>query len=301
MIRTNGFINLDLLLIQRGVNITDIGTIKESPLVKDVFNSKKSLLIDLDGESYYFKTSRLSSPYNELIANELAKDFGIESVEYDLATLNNKKGVISKSFRKDNATYITGYQLLLDAGYDKLKSHNLETIWNAIEYRYRNHPNKNEIVEKLTNSVVSTFIFDMILFNTDRHFFNWEIEETKDNIKIVPIFDHEFMLSDDSINAYIPLTVDGESHGMRNNLELFINISEDKIADSIKDNLWIISAENLELIFRRIELKTEYPMPEEKKNYYLKRYNDHLNYLKSILIKDENILERDDLYEGKNR
>jgi len=305
MVRKEGFIDLDKELKNKGVDITSMDTILKSPMVKSEYEFEESsilLKLEYDNEISYFKYSDNVIPYNELVANELARDFGFDVVEYDLAVLGNRKGVVSKNFRKRDTTYITGEEILLDFGYSSLNddSHNLENIWDALEYRYRDHNNKREIVEKLMGRVVSLFIFDILLCQNDRHSANWEIEESESKIDIAPIYDNERMLSYTGASAFLLMLADDEDRNLRKNLEAFFRVSSENFSNIIKNKMWIISDENLESIFRVIEDKTGYPMPQDIKDYYLKEFRFHRIKLKKII---DNIdrLERDDINERKNK
>lgn len=293
MNRIDGYINLDEILKNKNVDITSVDTIIQSPLVKIAPNSNYILLIELDNELYYFKYKKFISPYNELVINELAKDFGISTVDYDLAILNGKKGVLSKHFRKEDATYITGEKLLNDIDCDAFgTANNLETIWYALEHRYKDHFNKEKVVENLMNKIVNMFIFDIIVGQTDRHALNWEIEECENNIDIAPIYDNEQIFINWQGNTYLTLLVDEDSsYSSIKNLETFKNISSDEYCDFIKNKLWIISDKNLESIFEKIKSKTGHPMPQEMKDYYLKEYQEHRKKLEKVL-NDENIRKR---------
>lgn len=101
MTRTKGFIELDEMLQEIGVDTRVTRFIKESPKVNVIHDNQMSLVFSFDyhGETYYYKftNAKNSSPYNELVAEELAKDFGIPCVSYDLAVLGDiREGNISK-------------------------------------------------------------------------------------------------------------------------------------------------------------------------------------------------------------
>jgi len=293
MNRIEGYINLDEVLKNKNVDITNIDTIIQSPLVKTTANSNNMLLLELDNELYYFKYKKFISPYNELIINELAYDFGISTVDYDLAILNGNKGVLSKNFRKDDAIYITGEELLNDLDYDFFgRANNLETIWNALECRYKNHFNKREIIESLMNKLVDIFIFDIMVGHTDRHALSWEIEEYNNMVDIIPIYDNERIFISCQGNTILSLLVDDDSDNILvKNLETFKKISSEEYCEFIKNKMWIISDKNLEAIFARIESKTGYFIPQGMKDYYLKEYREHRKELEKVLD-DENIRKR---------
>ena len=111
MNRIEGYINLDEVLKNKNVDITNIDTIIQSPLVKTTANSNNMLLLELDNELYYFKYKKFISPYNELIINELAYDFGIstdKNLESIFARIESKTGCSMPQEMKDY--YLKEYQ-----------------------------------------------------------------------------------------------------------------------------------------------------------------------------------------------
>lgn len=61
------------------------------------FKLHNELYVIINGVKYYFKECKdVKNVYNELIAEELAKDFGINCAHYDLAIRDDMIGVISE-------------------------------------------------------------------------------------------------------------------------------------------------------------------------------------------------------------
>lgn len=292
MTRKEGFIDLDEILNDIGLDkISELKEMKNNPsksfkinVTKYIKDMNMSINFTYLGKQYFYKYYYYVNPYNELLANELAKDFGLQNVEYDLAILNDKKGVLSKNFRKDNTIYIKGADLLYEFWQARYldKHNNLYDIWDALEYHYRNHSDKRAIVEHLMNKIVFIFIFDIINCQSDRHCLNWEIAENENNIDIAPLYDNENILC---ANYYpIMLTMIRQTgDNLQHSLDLFLKESSVEYKDLLKQKMWIIDTENLKSAFKRIEEKTCYPMPEDVKEYYLIEYEKHRNLLKNQL------------------
>ena len=290
--RKEGFIELDKVLNDIGLDdISKLKEMKNNPnenlsinVTKYIEDMNLSINFNYLGEQYFYKYYYYINPYNELLANELAKDFGLQNVEYDLAILDNKKGVLSKNFRKDNAIYIKGADILYEFWQERHldKHNNLYDIWDALEYRYHNHSNKRDIIEHLMNKIVSIFLFDIINCQGDRHCLNWEIVESENNIDIAPLYDNEFILSTTSYAIALSM-VNEISDDLEDSLDMFLKESSIEYKDLLKQKMWIIDAENLKYAFKRIEEKTRYPMPEDVKQYYLIEYEKHRNLLKNQL------------------
>lgn len=307
MKRKNGFIDVDDML--RDIGIIDTSIDKLNNYDKSI---EVSMLEDNDinfnfihnGITYYFKYDNDIDPYDELIAEELAQDFGIPHVKYDLAIYDSKEGVISESFKQDNINYITGEEILAKFYVEDNNTdayNNLEAIWDAFEYRYRDYPNKKDIIEKLMRRLVHIFLFDIITCQSDRHPNNWQVMESEDDVDITQIFDNERILGARGLTNICSLTVEEKMFGnLYDNLRLFFGVSSEEFCNIIKDKIWIISKENLNLIFKRIEEKTGYPMPHGYRKYYLDGYNLHLQKLEQLL-NDIKLKERDESNERKNR
>lgn len=216
----------------------------------------------INGIKYYFKIIySVKDIYNELISEEIAKDFNIPCVHYDLADYNGMIGVICENFMKNNDTYIP-MSRILDDTFSNLNNtsyhNNLTDIWTAIDKRYKNQ----KITEKIVNQVVNVFIYDILIANIDRHSDNFGIIENGENVSLTPLFDNEKILSELSLlyGGY-SLGVDEEDHKFfeidlepeEKYLMKFLNVSSNEYKELLKSKLWIIDEDNIERIFERIE------------------------------------------------
>lgn len=304
MTRKEGFIDLNKILKDIGVDDTDINSIISDEKISIVTYNRWKIILSFvyENDVYFYKYNNMTIPYSELVAEELANDFGIDHVSYDLAVLNQYKGVLSKNFKKDNGNYILGEEILKDFFVDNqdIEVHNsLEDIWDAFEYRYQNYPNKEELIKLLMNDIINIYIYDIITCQSDRHSQNWGLIEDDNKVSIQPVFDNERILSTNGRQALVNLTIDevGNSNLLFNLIE-FMRISSVDYTELIKEKWWIISDQNLNSIFKRIEDKTGYPMSNDVKQYYLREYQYHRKRLERVLYGN---LERGDKNEGKNR
>lgn len=302
MRRIEGYIDVNEMLKDNIISLDEkqLNTIN----YKGSCNTKIKFLFKYNNEEYFYKYKYNSIPYNELVASELLEDFGLPHVEYDLAIFNDCKGVISKNYKDKDFKYIPGEDILNDFKKDNFfveHYNNLDDIWDALEYRYKNHPNKREIISNIMNKIVKLYIFDIIACQSDRHSLNWEIKENNDTIDLAPIYDNEQILFKSGKNSFISITVEQYFHEMLfKSIEKFQKVSAEKYIEFLKESLWIISAENLKSIFKRIENKTGYPMPDNYKNYYLSGYQNHREEIEKFL-NDCNIKEGEMINGRKNR
>lgn len=279
MERKNGYIDLDKLFSE---NDTDINFLNFTSEYIN-FNFK------INNQEYFFKYKKNISPYSELIAAELANDFGIKHVDYDLASYGDFKGVVSKNFRQKDNQYITG-EKLLNSIYNTSnfnERNNLESIWNALEIYYKGNQYKDINIKNIMASLVSLSIFDTIICQDDRASCNWEIETDSTGLaSLAPIFDNEQIAPTSGSNAKVSLLTEDTTINRGNlftNLQLFLNISSSEYYYQIKDKLWIISNSNLDKVFTRIENKTSYPLPDDVRDYFKIEYRYHKSKIENIL------------------
>lgn len=299
MKQINGYIDINKMLREIGIIDTSIEELNNTVNLISIKKNGIVFSFIYNGKEYFYKYNENTALYSELVAEELAKDFGIDHVNYHLALFDNHRGCISESYKKDNADYIFGSDLLYEC-YNYMTENrsievfnNLESIWDALEYRYANDPNKNKIISNLMSQIINMFIFDIIICNYDRHSDNWEIMESDNEIKLAPIYDNEGILITSDKNAYFSMTLEEKTHSMLwKTIADFQKVSSSKFTDLIKEKLWIISEKNLIDIFTRIENKTGIPMPDIYKKYYLEEYQNHKNRIEKTLTDNNDIRKR---------
>lgn len=217
----------------------------------------------IDNKKYYYKSSKARKVYNELIAEELAHDYGISNAHYDIAHHNGRLGPLSLNVHQETDKVYTIEDILKEAF--KLNfiedKNTLEDIWTALEHKYKN----KEIVEQLMNEIVDVFIFDILIANSDRNTGNLTIIENENGIHVGPLFDNENMLDIDSImHGQYLLGIDETDMDFGNFdynfLEQFLNISTDEYLDYFIEKYKIIREENILDVFKRVEARIDYPM-----------------------------------------
>jgi hypothetical protein len=236
-----------------------------------------------DGKQYFIKWSDKILLLNELVAAEIAKDFGISSVRYAYARCDyneffNGDCVISECAYRDNDKVYD----LSDLVGDKLT---LEDIWNALEIKYKDY----DIVSVLMDEIVNVFLFDILIANDDRHSSNFFIVENEIGAHVAPLFDNEYMLCDSSIDfQYYSIKVDGGNPYYRfipGNLSRFLQISDKRYLDRLKSKLWIITPNNLDVIFERIEKQTGFCFNENYKEGIKEGFKENHNMIEEAIKK----------------
>ncbi len=263
------------------------------------------------GETYYFKSNlygfskREIDAYNELVAEELAYDFGLPCVDYDLAIYLGRKGNLSKDYKEKGIEYLKPesffperlyyYDSSLEKKPQIIRRHEnpnevrryllfencLEHIWDGFEIKF---PKERKQIAYLMKKMVLLYLFDVLTCQPDRHIDNWEITRKGKKFDIGPLFDNERILFTQGDHANLHLGDELEFYeGLWESIKRFQKNSSDEFSSILYDKLWIIGRNNLLSIFERIEEKTHYLMPDDEKTYYLKSYQSHKERLESTL------------------
>lgn len=267
----NGFIDVDSLIDNESNQIEYLNDVKT-----------KFWLITNDGRYFFKAVKHREYLYKELIAEELAKDFGIPCAHYDVAVFNDFTGVISKDiFKKDdNHFYLS--QLLITEKYN-----NLEDIWDMLLLSYRDEG----IAGKLMKQLVDIFMFDVLIGNTDRHSENMELVENENGVNFAPIYDNLFMLKRYAIeNGIYSITIDRDDSESKircdennNLLYRFLNVSTDEYLEIFKSKLWVISEENISNAINRVQKRIRHEIDEDIKEFIKERFNMNNMYINRVL------------------
>ncbi len=291
MTRIAGFVDISKILQEIGVDTTNFESIFKSPLIDRICGSRYHFSFNYNGDKYFFKINdynnddyNVYSVYNELIVEELARDYGIPCIDYDLAILGTYQGVLSKNFELENVNYIYGYDLL--DNYEKntgnFAPNTLQNIWCVLEYRYQNQFNKREIIINLMKKIVDIYLFDVITCQSDRHSGNWQIMESDNNIDIAPLYDNECILKRRLYMATVALTMREGDQSLWESIKQFQNISSEEYTDIIKEKIWIISNDNLKTVFERVENKIGCVLPDKYKYHLSVNYQAHKKMLENL-------------------
>jgi len=137
--------------------------------------------------------------WSEKIAAELCKLIKLPHAEYELASFNNEKGTISKSFLLDNSSLITGNEILAQIFLDypedinDLSQHTLSNIFSIFTNNSVDLP-LNWIPLAGIKTAIDTFIgyllLDAWIGNSDRHHENWAFIDCEGKSYLAPTYDH---------------------------------------------------------------------------------------------------------------
>ena len=305
--RNSGYINIDEILelppVTSFEELIEVLKNNNKVAIKSISTSNGNLQLvfsfKYQGIVYFYKYECPRepfkiSPYNELIAGEIADDLLIPHVDYDLATISDFKGLISKNFQQDDVKYISGKEFLINNHPLGKKENianlnNLEEIWIALENYYNLNPKYQSTISEVMKKIVNMFLFDIITGQVDRGDSNWwlveypngtlDLQPLFDNIRIL-VLHHQLATERYPEVSKLLLTVSQDTDRFcEDNLEEFLKVSDKEFSQILFNSLWTISPENLKEIFTRIENKTGYPMPNELKQFYLKEFASQLSFL----------------------
>ena len=179
-----------------------------------------------------------------MIAEEIAKEYGLKCANYDLASYDGMIGTISENFLLDNDKF---YYLSEIIG----NNNNIENILKKLYDRYNNM----EVISALKNELIDIFIFDILIANHDRHTDNLGIIESSGDIHFCPVFDNDLMLDYRSIyGGDYSLTINQNSNE-DDLIKVISENSENIYFDKLSQSLQIITSKNITQILNKVENK----------------------------------------------
>ena len=208
-----------------------------------------TILICYDNNYYYLKKCKnLDSLYNELVAQELALDYNIVCSEYDLFVDDEDYGTISKRVYDNDTSYTSMQDLIKDTNYTT----SLDDLWKFFYNKYG-----YECAHSIINQITNMFLFDIIVGNSDRHSLNYGIINSNSSIFLAPLFDNEMLFSDYALyDKYFSIFVDSDDS--KRDIGSFDSLKKIMEYDNIcftilRDNIWIVSKNNMMNVFSRVE------------------------------------------------
>lgn len=254
-----GFINLDKLKIKN----------------KQVINVFNSFSFVYRNQKYFFKELKNTSQfYNELIGYELARDFGMPAIPYDVASSDGFVGYLSKDYMRKGYIYLEDV-LKMEYGLTRNRN-NLDDASYALRERYP------EFAEQVIRDLIELLMFDIIIGNYDRHDRNIIIDT--ENGRLAPVSDNEMMLSDDSIySQYYSFKMHSKDHQTLDSLLQYLDLNG---INYFLSKVEIINPNNIASVFKRVEDKIGYPMIDKIKEEITSKFNDNYRIIISHVKKE---------------
>ena len=265
------------------VNLDKI--INKDNLIPNFKGSHTIYNFKIDNDTYYFKEVPNRELVMEMISKSIAFLLGIPYLKESIAILNDKYGLLSKSYLKDddksynlhnlmqNYFYGNNDDELLD--YRKLASlNNLEDIWFALEDRYED---KN-IVKNLMDGITNIFMFDLLVGESDRTLRNIEIIESYNTVTLAPLYDTSSILADKST----ALGVDEDDYLKcdLDKLDKFIENSDTSYKEKFYSYLNTLDSIGIEKIIEETERENDFIIDNNLKNEIIAKFNSRINMFK---------------------
>ena len=170
-----------------------------SPEWEDMGGKKKFWFYPAKDETdwlFKYPQPNTGQHWAEKIAEEVAKNLGIDCATVELALSGKEQGSATKSFLDGGWELVHGNQLLKTyiPHYEEDKRfrqslHTLENIFSAVDFMF-DSTDAPDVKRKLA----SYFVLDALIGNTDRHHENWgalrNLEHDGCTDLIAPTFDH---------------------------------------------------------------------------------------------------------------
>ena len=223
----------------------------------------------LRGKRYYFKEVKvINQSYNEMIGYELAKDFGLEAIPYDLASYNGRIGFLSRDYMQEG--YVSLEDLLKQYYGTEEGKNNLDNVSIMLRDTF-----PSEVAEKIINDLLELLMFDIIIGNYDRHEKNIVID-TK-NGKLGPVSDNEMMLDSDAMyGQWYAFKMHPDD---KYTLDSFLGYLDSAGLVTFAKKVLIIESSNIQSVMSRVEEKIGHPMNEYIKAEIAKKYSEYFGFL----------------------
>ena len=265
------------------VNLDKI--INKDNLIPNFKGSHTIYNFKIDNDTYYFKEVPNRELVMEMISKSIAFLLGIPYLKESIAILNDKYGLLSKSYLKDddksynlhnlmqNYFYGNNDDELLD--YRKLASlNNLEDIWFALEDRYED---KN-IVKNLMDGITNIFMFDLLVGESDRTLRNIEIIESYNTVTLAPLYDTSSILADK--NTALGVDEDDYLKSDLDKLNKFIENSDTAYKEKFYSYLNTLDSIGIEKIIEETERENDFIIDNNLKNEIITKFNSRINMFK---------------------
>ena len=289
-------------MINLNIDYDKYNLLREKGIIKEVNDMERryTFFLNINNKSVFFKECSKEGIVNELIIDNICKLFNKDVLDQDYGYITDKYnrkiyGLISNDYKNDEYSYISLDTILNDyyvyitnnnINYENIRIYeliNLETIWQALEYRYKDM----EIVKKLMEELVSRFLIDILTGQSDRHEFNIEIKENGNDIKLANIYDNEEGLIYDKFDMGVTMdSLKYKGDYMISLLNEFFNISDSNYIDIFNFMLDKLSIDKFKLIVNNV--KSNVKDLEVSDSYFdelIERYSKYYNEYKNIVNK----------------
>jgi len=261
----------------------------------------------IHGEEHYFKPCEEAHALLEVFCSYVANRIEIPSVFYDIAIYQNQLGVLSKTYNPNHEKEISIRDLLVSyyinvivededllkdvSDFDNL--YNLDDIWNALDFHYKNREDKNIVVARLMREIMDSFLLQIILGNRDMHFTQLIILDGEYPHLTLNHDYGEACLVNIQNNFYpyaLQVTMKDTSSKVQPKFTIFelLTSSDEIFIEYFKEKLNLLPSS--EEVLLEMNRKLDILVSKDKISFFLKHYKEYCTFLKTVF--DENYKKR---------
>ena len=258
--------------------------IDKEKLVPNFKGSHNIYNFKIDNDIYYFKEVPNRELVMEMISKSIAFLLGIPYLKESIAILNDKYGLLSKSYLKENDKSYNLHNLMQNYFYEyndelldykKLASlNNLEDTWFALEDRYEDE----DIVKSLMDGITNIFMFDLLIGESDRTLRNIEIIESDNNVVLAPLYDTSSILTDK--NTALGVDEDDYLKSDIEKLDKFLENSDSSYKEKFYSYLNTLDSIGIEKIIEETEIENNFIINDSLKDEIITKFNKRINMFK---------------------
>ena len=258
--------------------------IDKEKLVPNFKGSHNIYNFKIDNDIYYFKEVPNRELVMEMISKSIAFLLGIPYLKESIAILNDKYGLLSKSYLKENDKSYNLHNLMQNYFYEyndelldykKLASlNNLEDTWFAIEDRYEDE----DIVKSLMDDITNIFMFDLLIGESDRTLRNIEVIESDNNVVLAPLYDTSSILTDK--NTALGVDEDDYLKSDIEKLDKFLENSDSSYKEKFYSYLNTLDSIGIEKIIEETEIENDFIINDSLKDEIITKFNKRINMFK---------------------
>ncbi len=283
---------LDDVVSKKNTHIKNLTTTSADPQKLWVKGNDFDLLLKQINQYSYME-------YGPQIYYELARQMGLDALKYDVALIDDKKILFSKSYLKDNEISISGtelgdYFVKTETKKSKYFS-NKENNHNCLEMvptlvKSLNKDVSNAQIAKIMGNLYSMHLLDLMTHMSDRHAKNWSvIFDLNNNARLAPVYDNDFVFYLQrhrfNINFDFDKVPNPSLHDLKFTFHLCFEHSKDAQEDLVKfsekhlnkDTIEqiknIVNKTNIEEAFKNIETENNKEIPSIVKKSAKKTFN----------------------------
>lgn len=259
------------------------------------------------GKEYYFKACNPEELLSSLLASEMARSIGIKRLDFKVALYGEEIGLVSRSYNPSNKEEIS-IREILENYYEEVilthqsdfkdeyyleKSYNLETIWWALDYYYKDRKDKDKIVSFLMKNIVKYFIFQIIVGDPDLHYDNIIILDN-DKPTLAPYFDFDLCFTIKIHKKYEEYCLEpfpiSKGQNTISTIRSFIFASDSSYVSLVEEMLSNLPP--IELLWAQIEKKHNVIVSQSFKDQTIDSVNKSIDFITNVIQENHNNLSK---------